>query len=196
MASLLEQNDSSKLFLTAVNKLLRSINEPPIETEEDISELLEASTAASTLIETKREVLTEGWNFNVDKAWAFPPDEQGYITIPQNVLDISSPDGDLIMRDWRLYSRSAQSAIFDEAQELDVIWDTDFNGLTHPIRNYITIRAMRIFQAEQIMDTDVYAYTADDEQQAYVLARRSEGRTKKYNMLSSTFGNNFNVRPS
>lgn len=193
MASLLEQNDSSKLFLTAVNKLLRSINEPPIATEADIDQLLEATTAASTLIETKREVLSMDWDFNTDIGWAFPPDEQGYITIPANVLDLSASDGDLIMRDWRLYSRSAQSALFDEAQKLDVVWDMDFNSLTHPIRNYVTIRAMRIFQAEQIMDTDIYQYTASDEETAYMIARRSEGRTKKFNMLNSTYGTTHNI---
>jgi hypothetical protein len=194
MASILEENNTSKLFLNAVNKLLRSINEPPIDTEEDINSLEEASIAATTLIETKREVLTEGWKFNRDDNYSFPPNDEGIIVIPANVLDISSSDGNLIMRDWRLYSISGQTAIFDEPQPLNVIWDMGFNSLTHPIRNYITIRATRIFQAEQVMDTSLYAYNQNDEEQAYMLARRSEGRTGNFNMLNSTFGQNYRVR--
>ena len=194
MASILEENNTSKLFLNAVNKLLRSINEPPIDTEEDINSLEEASIAATTLIETKREVLTEGWKFNRDDNYSFPQNDEGIIVIPANVLDISSSDGNLIMRDWRLYSISGQTAIFDEPQSLNVIWDMGFNSLTHPIRNYITIRATRIFQAEQVMDTSLYAYNQNDEEQAYMLARRSEGRTGNFNMLNSTFGQNYRVR--
>ena len=68
----------------------------------------------------------------------FPPDTNGYINIPANVLDISSNDADLIMRDWRLYSKSNQTAIFDEPKAMNVIWDMDFNSLTHPIRNFIS----------------------------------------------------------
>ena len=194
MASILEENNTSKLFLNAVNKLLRSINEPPIDTEEDINSLEEASIAATTLIETKREVLTEGGKFNRDDNYSFPQNDEGIIVIPANVLDISSSDGNLIMRDWRLYSISGQTAIFDEPQSLNVIWDMGFNSLTHPIRNYITIRATRIFQAEQVMDTSLYAYNQNDEEQAYMLARRSEGRIGNFNMLNSTFGQNYRVR--
>ena len=188
MATLEEQYDSSKYFLQAVNVLLQTINEAPIDTEEDVSELLEASIAASVINETKKEVLASGWDCNKDDDYFFPPDTEGYIAIPANVLDVSSTDGNLIMRDWRLYSKKDQSALFDEAQKLNVIWNIEFNGLIHPIRNYITVRAARKFQARQVMDTNVYAYTQQDEEDAYIAARRSEGRTGNYNMLDSAYG--------
>ena len=193
MALLDQQNDSTKFFLYAVNTMLQSINELGIVDDVELAEIQEAQNAATVLIETKKEVLSEGWDFNKDSAYNFPPDTEGYITIPANVLDIASTDGDVIMRDWRLYSKSGQTAIFTEPQAMDVIWDMDFNSLTHPIRNFITIRAAKKFQARTIMDNDVYRYTQQDEQDAYTIARRSEGFTGRYNMLTSAYGQNNSV---
>ena len=188
MAVLEQQYDSSKFFLYSVNVLLQMINERPINDDVELAEILEAQIASSVLIETKKEVLSEGWNFNREENYVFPIDNDGYISIPANVLDISSKDGDIIMRDWRLYSKSDQSAIFEESQTMDVIWDIDFNALTHPLRNFITIRAAKKFQARTVMDTNVYSYTQQDEDDAYTVARRSEGFTGRYNMLTAPYG--------
>jgi len=191
--SLDQQNDSSKFFLYSVNVMLQMINELPINDDVELAEVLEAQLASSVLIETKKEVLAEGWDFNKDENYSFPQDVEGYISIPANVLDITDSQGDLIMRDWRLYSKSSQSAIFTEPQSLSVVWDLDFNALTHPIRNFITIRAARKFQARQVMDNAVYRYTQEDEAQAHMIARRSETFTGNYNMLTSTYGQDNSV---
>ena len=182
------EQDTNKLFLHAVNVLLQVINERPIENEEDLQEIEEARFASSVLLETKREVLGDGWDFNTDINYSFSPDINGYITIPYNVLDISSQDGDLIMRDWRLYSKKDQSPVFKEPKNVDVVWDMAFNSLSQPVRHYITVRAARKFQARQIMDTNVYGYTKEDEEEAYIIARHSESRTGRYNMVRSQFG--------
>lgn len=186
--SLDQQYDSSKFFLASVNVMLQMINELPVSNDVELAEILEAQVASSVLIETKKEVLSDGWDFNQDKNYEFPQDSNGFIAIPANVLDISSTDGDIIMRNWNLYSKKDQTAIFDKPQKMDVIWDLDFNTLSHPIRNYITIRAARKFQARTIMDTNVYGYSQKDEEDAYIVARRSEGFTGRYNMLTDTYG--------
>ena len=187
------ETDTSKLFLDAVNVLLQVINERPIENEEDLDAIEEARFATSVLIETKKEVLSNGWDFNTDVDYSLPADDSGYITVPFNMLDLYSSDGDLISRDWRLYSKSNQSPVFDEAQKVTIIWDVAFNSLTHPIRNFITIKACRKFQARQIMDTQIYAYTQEDEGLAEIIAKRSDGRTSQDNTCDSTYGNNYLV---
>jgi len=191
--SLDQQNDSAKFFLYSVNVMLQMINELPVNNDVELAEILEAQLASSVLIETKKEVLAEGWDFNTDLNYEFPQDSEGYISIPANVLDMTDIQGDLIMRDWRLYSKSNQTAIFEEPQSLNVIWDLDFNSLTHPLRNFITVRAARKFQARQIMDTNVYRYTQEDEGQAYIAARRSESFTGNYNVLTSAYGQDNSV---
>ena len=196
MATTLDQQyDSSKFFLYSVNVLLQMINQLPVNDDVELAEVLEAQLASSVLIETKKEVLAAGWDFNRDVNYAFPPDISGYISIPANVLDIVDTTGDIIMRDWRLYSKSNQTALFTDAVSVDVLWDMEFNNLTHPLRNYITTRAARKFQARTVMDTSVYSYSQADEDDAYLAARRSESFTGKYNMLSSgDFGATYKVR--
>lgn len=185
------ETDSQKLFLDAVNVLLQVINEPPLENEEDISEVLEARIAAGVLVEVKKEILGDNWDFNRDEGYELSPDVNGFISIPANVLDLSSTDGDLIIREWKLYSKSAQSIEFDDVQTVDITWDIAFNNLTHPIRNYVTVAAARKFQARQIMDSPTYAYTKEDELKARMIARRSDARTTRDNMYDSGYGSTY-----
>lgn len=189
MGYIVDENDSSKLLLSAINTLLQTINELPIETTDDLSNSTTAQLAEMTINEVKREVLSMGWDFNTDEKYPFPPDINGNINIPANVLDIVASNGkNFIMRDWRLYNKDEFTFVFDEAVPCDVVWNADFNSLTHPLRHYITIKAARVFQARTIGDQVAYAYTVKDEDEAYIAARRSEGRTGRYNMLESEFG--------
>lgn len=177
--------NTEHLLMDAVNILLESINELPIEDEEDYDNIIEARQARAKLVEVKRAVLSEGWDVNTDEDWIFSITTTGEIPIPTNVLDISSDDGDILNRNWRLYSRSNQSHIFTEEVPCTVVWDLDFNSLSHPIRHYITIRAARVFQGRYIGDTEALQINEVDEEDARLSARRSEGRTKKPNILTS-----------
>jgi hypothetical protein len=186
MGYIVDENDSSKLLLSAINTLLQTINELPIESTDDLANATTAQLAEMTINEVKREVLSQGWHFNTDKSYPFPPDVSGSINIPANVLDIVASGGkNYIMRDWRLYDKDNFSNKFDDAVDCDVVWNMDFNALTHPIRHYITIKAARVFQARTIGDQVAYAYTVKDEEDAYLSAKFSEGRTGRYNILES-----------
>lgn len=186
MGYLIDENDTTKLLLSAVNVLLQVINELPVETTDDLANSDLAKLAEMTINEVKKEVLSQGWDFNSDKRYPFPPDVEGFINISPNVLDIVASDGkNYIMRDWKLYDKDNFSFNFTEAVPCDVIWNMDFNTLTHPIRHYITVKAARVFQARTIGDQLGYTYTSQDVEDAYLAARFSESRTGDYNMLES-----------
>jgi len=182
--------DTESLLLSAVNILLETINELPIETEEEYDGFLEARQARSKIIEVTRAVLSEKWDFNTDKNYVFPLDPNNMIPVPTNVLDIVGNRGDVIMRNWKLYSRKNQSHVFDEEVKCDVVWLFDFNNISHPIRHYITIRAARIFAARTIGDKEMLGFNEIDEEDARLAARRSEGFTGQHNVLKSTYGIN------
>ena len=185
--------DSAKFKLHAINIMLQSINELPIVDEAGIDELVEAQLAESVLEEIKTGVLAEEWDFNTDENYSLSPDNLGFIPIPANILDVVSSDKDVIMRDWRLYSRSSQSAKFTQAVTCKVVWNMDFNSITHPLRYYMTVKAARVFQARTIGDTNAYSFSQAEEQQAYLAARQSEGRTADDNILDSEYGSNLRV---
>lgn len=188
MAYILDEYDSSKLLLTAINTLLQTINELPIESADDLAYSETGKLAEMTIIETKKEVLSQGWNFNTDKEYPFPPDTAGIIAVPPNVLDIVASNDAIIMREWKLYDRQNFTFEFDEPVKCTVVWDVDFNSITHPLRHYITIKAARVFQGRTIGDQTAYAYSQKDEEDAYLTARYSEARTGKFNMLTSQYG--------
>lgn len=179
-----------KAKLEAINVLLDTINDLPITSEEDIGSIPEAQKAEAILEEVKRDVLAMGWSFNTDENYPFAPSQEGYISIPENVLDIVSLESNIIMRDWRLYDRTRHTATFDRKVSCTVLWDIKFNSLTYPMRNYITIRASRVFQERMFGSVEESRLTEDDEQKALVSALRSDQRTQRFNMLDSEFGNN------
>ena len=187
------EQDSSKLLLDAVNVLLQMIGEPPIDTEEDYKEVQEAMIALDVIKETKREILADGWDLNTDTDYVFPLGEDSKITIPFNVLSISSTDGDIVIRSWKAYSKSNRSMNFEEPITVDVIWDVPFNDIPHALRNYITVSAARKFQARQIMDRLVYSYSEADEGRARIIAKRDNNRTSKPNMYTSRYGQQYLV---
>ncbi len=186
--------NTEAMLLDAVNILLESINELPIEVEEDYDDIIEARQARAKIIEVKRAVLSEEWDFNRDSAWIFPTAPDGTIPIPTNVLDVTAERSDVIMRNWKLYSKQDQSHIFEEEVACDVVWDMDFNTISHPLRHYITIRAARVFSARTIGDQKAISFNEIDEEDARLSARRSESRTGQYNMLSGTYGIDNRVR--
>lgn len=189
MAYILDENDSEKLLLTAINILLQTINELPIETTTDLVNSTTGQLAEMTINEVKKEVLSQGWHFNTDLGYPLPPAVNGIIAIPFNILDIVASNGkNYTMRDWKLYDKDNHTFEFTEAVPCDIVWNMDFNSLTHPLRHYVTIKASRIFQARTIGDQVAYAYTIKDEEDAYMSARFSEGRTGRYNMLESEYG--------
>lgn len=165
--------------------MLQVINEDPIEDEADIEKVREAQIASLVLEETKKEVLSDEWDINVDEDYTFPVDSDGFINIPSNVLDLYSSDGNLIMRNWKLYDKRRQSDVFDSSQNITVVWNPEFNSLTHPIRNFITVRACKKFQARQVTDPKMHSITESDERDAYILARRSESRSTNASMLDN-----------
>ena len=178
--------DSEKFALYSINIMLETIGEQPLEDEIDLANSLEGSIASNTLEEVKKSVLSEGWDFNKDDNYSLVPNNDGFINIPLNILDInSSDDSSVIARDWRLYSKTTQDYWFEDAVSCDIIWDLEFNGLTHPIRHYITIKAARIFQARLIGEGDAFTFSMEDEQGARQAALNSDSRTKKHNWFTN-----------
>ena len=189
-----EPINQETLLLESTNILLETINELPMEDESEYDGFIEARQARAKIIEVTRAVLSEKWDFNTDKNYIFPLDANNMIPVPTNVLNIVGDRGDVIMRNWKLYSRKNQSHVFEEEVKCEVVWLFDFNNLTHPLRHYITIRAARIFAARTIGDKEILGFNQIDEEDALLAARRSEGFTGKHNMLDGAYGINSSAR--
>jgi len=173
-----------KRLLQAVNKMLNSINEDNVATDLELAEHLQGELALEILERNKRNVLSEGWDINTDDNWEFSPDQTGAIGIPQNVLDVSSYDRQYMMRDWRMYDKVNKTYSIGKIIPCRVIWELDFNDLTHPIARYITAKATREFQMTIIGDTTVDMKLAEEENMAKIVMAESEDLTGQHNMLT------------
>jgi hypothetical protein len=174
-----------KTLLEAVNSMLSTINEQPLEDDVDIDNSLEATIAVDMLNKVKREILSEGWDANTDESWEFSPDSEGIIGIPENVLEITSLDGKSIMRDWRLYNKRDKTFIYDSPVLCNVKWDLDFEDLTYSLAYYITMVASRQFQMELIGDTTVDRSLERKEATARINAVGNNDFTEQSNMLDT-----------
>ena len=179
-----KQFDSDHFLTVAINTLLQTIGELPIDTLADVANVLEAQIAETDIIEAKKLILAQGWDVNTDTGYPFYPTQDGYIAVPADILDLRSGK-DIIVRDWQLYNKATHSRKFTEVVNCDVMWNLDFNTLPHPLRYYITLEAARKYQMRMISDTNMYTFTQDDVAEAKMFAKQSNGFTEQFNMLDT-----------
>ena len=206
-----EYNNSQNYRLNAINTMLQAINELPIAESgtdglDEYNAMQEAQLANAVLEESKRDVLGMGWDINTDKSHTLTAVLEGsdvLVNIPSCVLDLSDSQNKyqsrynesvnkniLYFNEYKrsTFADSPDSKIgVDDTFEVDLIWDLRFEGLTYPIRQYITLKAARIFQARMVGDKFMYAFSQEEENNALITARRSEQRTGNYNMLTKQY---------
>lgn len=175
--------------LEAVNTLLNTIGEAPINSLET-SGSVDVAIARQTIHEVSRQVQTTGWHFNSEKEFPMARDMDNKIPVPPNALSIDTSaieyDYDVTRRGDFLYDRKEHTFIFDKTLKCDVVWFLPFEDLPQSARNYITIRAARVFQGRQLTSQVIKPYTDQEEFQAQSDFVLDEGLTADYNILSDS----------
>jgi len=172
--------------LNAVNSMLATVGEAPINTLEDVG-VVDAITAISSLKEVTREVLVEGYTFNTDENYPIIP--EGFApfeaTIPPNALSVVPNDRTLTVRGNRIYDTTTFSYTFQGTDQVEcqVIWGLSFEELPEVTRQYVALRAARRFQRRAVASDTLNAITAEDERTAMWAHRKANTRIKKKNYL-------------
>lgn len=177
--------------LQAVNTMLKVIGESPVSTLEDTG-LADVADAKAILRETSREVQTRGWDFNLEKNYSLPRDENGHIYVLPNTLrvDVTKLDKhtyDVVQRGQRLYDRKNHTFAFDKTLQVNLLVFLDFEELPEAARYYITIRAARKFNDRDLTDQATHIYSQADEDSALVTLKEAEGDTGDYNMFNDSY---------
>lgn len=173
--------------LDAVNIMLSVIGSQPVNSLE-LAGVSEVSIARETLHQVSRQVQARGFRFNTEENYRLPVDVDGYIYIPKNALriDLSDPnDTDIVPRGNRLYNRRTHSFKFTDGVDVDIVWFLPFEELPQTVRDYITIRAARVFQGRVLGDDKTYAFTLQDEMLAYQTMMEAEMDTGDYNIFKN-----------
>lgn len=174
--------------LDAVNMVLWSIGETPVNSL-DVSGIKDVALAELQLDRVTREVLSKGWDFNTDDEWELTPDQNNNILVPANALRITpcDPTKRVVVRDnggqLMLWDKDEQSFEFTEPIEVNIVWAYEFDQIPEEARNYIAVRAARLFQAGAMGSELIFKFTELHEREALANFRRAHAKTRRANLL-------------
>lgn len=174
--------------LEAINYMITVAGLQPVSTLE-VEGIPELTIAKATLTAVSREVQSEGWNFNSEYSYTLTPEaENNYILVPLNAISIDPSDDyyNYVVRGGKLYDKMNQQYTFDSTVDVDVIWYFDFDELPQVARDYIMIRATRVFQSKILADPTIYQFNMVDENQARARLLAADVDSGDYNMLTSS----------
>lgn len=174
--------------LEAVNRMLRIIQEAPVNTLETTN--VDALDAHATLLEVSRELQSPGWNFNREYGYLLPSDLNGEVFLPQNTLSVDSDGQDtsrgLVQRGRRLYDPINHTFNIGKDVKVDITFLLPFDELPETARRLITIRAARAFQASAVGSQTLAAFTQEQEQSAQAAFHRAMLDTGDFNILDNS----------
>jgi len=185
--------DAKKELKKAINIMLTSIGEQPIQNVDDKAGLSDASIAETILLNTSRAVQSRGWIFNTDLDWTLTPNQMGEITIDDTILRVDTTtrlrdaDTDIVERGRKLYDRKKNTSTFPLTSKVkvDLVKYLNFHDLPEPAKRYITIRSARIFQDRVVGAQELHSFFQEDELQAWTTLLEYEGDTADYNVFDN-----------
>ncbi|MBK8189213.1 MAG: hypothetical protein IPK79_02050 [Vampirovibrionales bacterium] len=171
--------------LEAVNVMLSVIGEAPINTLTGAA-TVDVIQAKAILSQVSREVQTVGWHFNSEKEYPLVPDINQEITLATNMVRVDAdqyPELDVVQRGLRLYNRKDHTFKFDKTVKAEIVFLLSFEEIPQTARQFIVIRAARIFQDRMVGSEVLHGFTAVDEQKALADLKDAEGDTGDYTIF-------------
>ena len=185
--------------LQAVNTLLSIVGEAPLNS---LTPPLtgDAALAERVLDEISTEIQGEGWSWNTMVYDAIPLDTNGHSTLPSNTLavrfnPISYPSQRFVLRGIKLFDRIKNSydlrgslgvALTGSTTDLvaQVVEELAWDDIPETGKRYIMIRAGRIYSNRVVTSSTIESYTADDEEKALQILKRTEDMAQNHNFIS------------
>ena len=158
--------------LEAVNLMLESTGEPPVNSIED-TEGTEAALAVRILTESSRRIQQEGCSFNT-ATLRLLRNQEGEVLLPENTLKVTPMLPRYVERGRKLFDRESGSFLIGEPVYADVVLFLGFEDLPEAARYYIAVTAARRFASRVLGSTELVSLTERDEAEARLAFRESE----------------------
>jgi len=191
--------------LEAINSMLSAIGQASVSA---LGTGADATMAEQIFDEVNIEVQNEGWKFNTHTV-DLTADGGGHIDLDSNVARadvprkaISSTTGKL--KDYVMLgdpSDSDQMKLYDLTndtfavttaagvlKDVELVYLYDFILLPEAVRNYIKIKATRIFQDRMVGSTKHARYTREDELRSRARLQREQSEQGDFNVLNTYVG--------
>lgn len=123
----------------AINEILLSLNELPLDDTDVIEDIPIAITANKELDIAKKNILKKGWFFNT-MTMSLVPNTDGYIPVPTTFLSVDGGDAEptLVVRDWKLFDKSLLTFIFETSKDVEIVDNISFDDIPYTFADYIT----------------------------------------------------------
>ena len=180
--------------LESLNIMLAAIGESPLNSRlggvDIFTDILptDAQVALNILTEQSKMIQSEGWSFNTEIDVTLPRDNFKKIALGVDVLRVDPnvhdhPNIDAIQRGLKMYDRLNNTFEFDKDLICTIVYFREFDEIPEPARNYITIKAARIFIDRQIGDDSLRAYNQQDEARARAVLLETDTLNADHNLL-------------
>ncbi len=178
--------------LEAINRLLASIGEAPVNTieEAEAAQGADVSLAIRILDETSKSVQERGWHFNTNRAIVVTPDtETNEINLPADTIRVDTIYQDLghnvCQRGLRLYSIKANSFTeWDQpSYKVDIVAELPFEQIPEAASLHIIAKAGRRFQEQSVSSNVLEQYTRQEEMETYARLNQMDGETEDNNYI-------------
>lgn len=177
--------------LEAVNTILEAAGEAPVA-DLSLSGLLPLTQARATLDRMSRTVQSHGWAFNTEYDHELTPGVGGLIALPSNTLSFDANDE----YNWKvrpqqrglsLYDAKNRTAVFTEPVKGKLVVLLEWASLPQAARNYIMVRAARVFQAASLTSDARERFTQADEAEALIAMGDFETETADANFINDSY---------
>ena len=181
--------------LPAVNEILASVGQAPVTTLDQTNP--DVAIAYDTLIRVSREVQAEGWCFNKEYNIKESPDTDGYISYPEDVLQmdltINSANGnkDVVRRNGRLYDKVEHTDVWTDDVYVDKVLKLDWVDLPVPIQDYVVSKAATIVSSRIVGDTEQYKILQQKEAYCRSTVMEYETQQGDYTFFGHPQGQNY-----
>lgn len=184
--------------LEAVNTMLQSIQESPVNSLTSGSP--DALIAEKLLDKESRRCQERGWWFNTEQAYPLIRDENKEILIPTTCLRVDEDKiyynrngtyfkiPNIAQRGNRLYNRETRSFTFEDSEATiyaTMVMELSFEDVPEVCKEYVALRAARIFQDRVLGETTLHGFQQIDEQAAYQAIRQAELEAGDYNYFQA-----------
>lgn len=177
--------------LEAVNAMLACVGESPINTL--LGELTaNVQIAVDLLHSTSRKVQNTGYNFNTEEDFELAREVgTNKIPVPGNALsvDLTEENGQfqVIMVGDFLYDKTNHTFVFSANQKCTIKFFRAWEELPEPARNYIKVKAARIYQDQTVGAQEHHSYSQQDEVEAYATFVTDDGENEDANIFDTYF---------
>jgi hypothetical protein len=176
-------------MLEAVNEMLASVRESPVDSLTDSLPAL-AGQAYLTLGRVKRAVLRMGWTFNTEKDATLNRDVTAHtVSLGEDVLKVEFGQNcpmEPVLRGNRVFDQKTNSyTLSADILTKKIVRNLSWDDLPDTARQYISMRAARLFQARVLGNEQLERTGTIEELRSLRELMRDQGSVRRPNMLRS-----------